>query len=158
MEKSTNKAAAMRMEDPAGALAVTLLAYNDMGADQEVERLLAETDRPTLGRAVAIWYQMCEQERGKTATAQAARIVADKLQNSLDGLDKNLPHDEYKRKGLPLSFGRGLLLHLATGEEERFTELWNAVSAITTTAVETSAVIMGFALSVLHTPTASYCE
>lgn len=160
MENEHNKAAETRMEDPAGILAVTLLAYNDMENLTEVNRLLREADRATLGRTVIIWYQMCQGERGHTATAKAARIVAQKLQGQLDGLNKDMAHEEYRRQGLPLSFGRGLLLHLSQDEHERFTEMWmSAVAPHEDLTVDVASVFLGFARSVLNplTPTAD-CE
>ena len=151
MEKNTNKTADARMEDGAGNLAVTLLAYNDMGAETELNHSLVQADRNTLGKALALLYAMAVQERGKTATEKAARIVCNQLQTSLDSLDKTLPHAEYQAKGLPLSFGRGLLLHLSTGETERYAELWDAINARNDmSAVYAASILLGFASSVIN--------
>ncbi len=153
MENNPNKAADARMEDPAGMLAVTLLANNDMNNLTEVNRLLREADRATLGRTLIIWYQMCAGERGTSSTAQAARIVAQKLQTQLDGLNKGMEHDEYRRRGLPLSFSRGLMLHLAQGEHERFTEMWmGSVAPSEDLTVDVASVFLGFTRSVLNPP------
>jgi hypothetical protein len=160
VENEHNKAAETRMEDPAGILAVTLLAHNDMENLTEVNRLLRESDRATLGRTIVIWYQMCQGERGSTATTQAARIVAQKLQTQLDNLNKDMPHEEYRRQGLPLSFGRGLMLHLSQDEHERFTEMWmRTVAPDEDLTVDVASVFLGFARSVLAPPSASAdCE
>ena len=153
MENDHNKTADKRMEDPAGALAVTLLAYGDMDNLTEIDLILRETDRATLGRAIILWYQMCTSTRGSESAAKAARIVAQKLQNQLDNLDRT-DHAEYVKQGLPLSFSRSLMLHLCQGEHERFTEMWAlSVAPQEDLTVAVASVFLGFTRSVLNPAT-----
>lgn len=154
------KAAQQRMEDPAGALAVNLLAYNDMGRLDDVERLLLEAHRNSFGRVISIWYQMCVSERGTALASADAKSVAGSLQAKLDSIPKNLAYNLYKEQGLPLSYARGLLLNLANGQEEQFGELWLNIAEKEPdkVVVETCLILMGFALSVLNANTSADCE
>lgn len=158
MKKNPNKTAAARMEDPAGNLAVTLLAYNDMGSTADVERLLAETDRAVLGRAMVLWYQMCVTERGKEAVAKAVDIIGHKVRLRQESWDNTQDHKEVQRQLLAPSIARLLLIHLSKDDPDRFLELWMTVSK-PETAVQTAAVILGFASSVLNPSVATAdCE
>lgn len=155
-----NKNRDQRMEDPAGNLAVTLLAYADMGQMDRVELLFKESDPNTLGRALALWIKICINETGKDRVLQEAQHVAAALETRLDSLRKKRPiHERHASETATLGFIRTALTSLAEDDMETFGTMWDTAQASEETRLKICSTLLGFTRSLLNgTPREYDCE
>lgn len=117
-----------RHNDDAAHLAVNLLAFSAAGLYDDAETAARDADPDTLGRVIVIWYQMCEAALGDQYTAEATRKVAQELYRLLNvERTPEVSEEDYKHRSLTLTLSRALMLDLATGQMERFVELWGIV-------------------------------
>lgn len=128
---------------PIATLAIALLGYTDLGEEEKVAALLAESSSYDLGLTIQAWYHMALAYRGNAATEKIARETAQFFQSIVEGdLDNDVK--------LAASFARNLMLDLAAGLDDRFAELWAVIiddhAEIITPIM---ALFLGFATGVL---------
>lgn len=152
MEHSLARERYTRQDDEVGQLAVNLLAYAAMGAEDALHAITMASPGITLGQVMVVWYQMCEGAAGKDHAAQLARQTAQSFHNSMteivEGEDADTP--AVKHRSVAYSIARGLLIDLAVGELERFAELWESTMNFDLEVImETVALMLGFTRGIL---------
>lgn len=136
-------------KDEVGRLAVDLLAYAAMGAEEALNQLTLSTPGIRLGQVMVIWYRMCEQAVGSEAAASTARRTAQAFHNSMVKIT-DADTKAVRNRGVAYSIARGLLIDLATGELDRFAELWEStMNYDVAIIVETVALMLGFTRGIL---------
>lgn len=113
------KAARAAVEDAA----TTILAYLDMGNDEEVQRLLTGADRHGLGLIIATWYGMCVAHQGIKVTVNAAAKTMEFFNAAAKQGDRDPEEaaaDEY---------ASSLLFHLVDNAMDRYARAWQRVLA-----------------------------
>lgn len=134
-----------------GQLAVDLLAYAAMGAEDALQQLILNAPGVKLGRVMLCWYQMCEAVLDPEKTSATARVTAQAFQKAMDEIvERGDMDDAAKQQALAYSIARGLLIDLATAETERFVELWESTMRYDVEViVEIVALMLGFTRGVL---------
>lgn len=122
--------------------ATTILAYLDMGNDEEVQRLLAGADRHGLGLIITTWFQMCIARRGVKVTLEASRKAMEffNTQAKLDGKEK----EDIEADQLTAS----LLSHLTDNAMDRYARAWQRVIDAGL-CVDVAARLLGFTRGML---------
>lgn len=131
-----------------GHAATTILAYLDMGNEEEVAHILATMDRRDLGMVISTWYQLCVAHRNAEVTAVTARKTA--------AFFVEIAKEEEKAAA---EFSRDMLIHLSDNKLDRYAKRWQAAIThepdITT---DVAARLLGFAQGMLSEASGPDCE
>lgn len=124
--------------------ATTILAYLDMGKNEEVQRLLAETDRYTLGMVVLTWFQIGAVRRGVKVTLTASTAAMDFFNAQAKLEDREAAEVEADK------LTASLLFHLADNATDRYAKAWQrAVEGGPEISTAVAARMLGFTRSML---------
>lgn len=122
-----------------GYVATAILAYLDMGNEEEVTHILETMDRGDLGMVISTWYQLCVAHRTAEVTSATARKTAEFFVEIAKEDEEDIAQ-----------FSRALLIHLADNKLDRYAKKWQEViSYEPDITLGVSARILGFAQGIL---------
>lgn len=131
-----------------GQLAIDLLAYAAMGAEEALQQRTLAASGADLGQVMIAWYQMCEAAVGSQAPV-LARQTAQAFHKAMTDIAATAD-PEMKNQGIAYSTARGLLIDLAAYEPGRFVELWESTMHFDVDVItQTVALMLGFTRGVL---------